>query len=273
MRPRGQTPVLAIAFLAISVLASGCGSSSAEPPAADRTVTEESPDWDVEQAILRTRIIESALESGLDRDQAGCVIDSTLGAGDHDLADLEGIDLTATTSSQAGVDLAGALADSLLACGPSPQAYLNTDVPGSSSIPDSHAVQRDCLTNAYVDAWRDAYADRFSGATNVSEPTEKRIPEIADAIVGIIDGCDAGGAVILGASNEGHLETHALSTLEWACLDARLEPAAFMPAFPFPEEPGDALDRMGDDATPDVAYCRAWIDNNGLEIDIDEANR
>lgn len=277
MRLRDRTSVLAVVSLSIAVFASGCGSSAAEPPsvvppAADRS-DDERADWDVEQTILRTGIIESALESGLDRDQAGCVIDSTLGAGDFDLADLEEIDVTASVSSDADTDLASALADSLLTCGPSPQAYLNTDVPGSSSIPDSHSVQRDCLTNAYLEAWRDAYADRFSGATNVPEADDARIPEIADALSGIIDGCDAGGAVILGASNEGHLETGALTTLEWECLEARVDPDAFMPAFPFPDEPGDALERMGDDVNRDVSYCRTWIENNGLEIDIDEANR
>ena len=82
---------------------------------------------------------------------------------------------------------------------------------------------------------------------------------MSDRVVGIIAGCDAGGAVVLGASNDGNIDTFALSTLEWECLDSRITPDEFMAAFPFPEEPGDALDRMGSGVLPDVVFCEAWV--------------
>jgi hypothetical protein len=242
----------------LAIVASACASAVPDQPAADRAVGEESPPWDVDQAIQRTLIVEAALEDGLSRSQAACVIDTTVGAGDFTLADLADVDLTTNTSSSASPALAAVLADSLIDCGPSLRAYLNTDIPGSSSIPASRAVENDCLTNAYVEAWREAYTNRFSGATVVAEATEGRIPEIADVTTDMIAACEAGGAVILGASSEGNLETFALTTLEWTCLDSRIGADAFMPAFPFPDEPGDALARLGEAVQADVAFCESW---------------
>ena len=150
-----------------------------------------------------------------------------------------------------------ALADALIECGPSLRDHLAADIPGALAIPGTHAVEAECVTNAYVDAWRDVYTDRFGDR---SWPTRNRpLPDVQDRIVGIVAGCDAGGAVVLGASNDGNLDTFALSTLEWECLEARISPAEFMPAFPFPEEPGDALGRMGSGVLPDVTFCEAWV--------------
>jgi hypothetical protein len=253
---RHRSLILIVTVLAI--VAAACGSAVPDQPAADRTVGEESPEWDVDQAIRRTLIVEAALEDGLSRPQAACVIDTTIGSGDFTLADLEDVDLTANTSSDASPALAAVLADSLIDCGPSLRAYLNTDIPGSSSIPADRAVENDCLTNSYIEAWREAYADRFSGATVVAEATEGRFPEIIAATTDMIAACEAGGAVILGASNEGNLETFALTTLEWTCLDSRIGADAFMPAFPFPDEPGDALVRLGESVRADIAFCESW---------------
>jgi len=258
---------LIIIVSVLGILAASCASAVPDQPAADRTVEEDSPEWDVDQAIQRTLIVEAALEDGLDQSQATCMIDTTLEAGEFTLADLAGIDLTSNTSSDASTDLAATLADSLIACGPSLKAYLDADIPGSSSIPASRAVEGDCLTDSYVEAWREAYTDRFSGVTVVNEPQEGRIPEIAGATTAMIAACDAGGAVILGASNEGNLETSALTTLEWTCLDSRLDADAFMSAFPFPEEPGDALTRLGNSVQADVAFCESLVasDENNTE--------
>ncbi len=253
---RLRSPIVLIFVLAI--VAAACGSAVPDQPAADRSVDERSPEWDADQAIQRTLIIEDALEDGLDRSQAACVIDTTLDAGELTLDDLAGIDLSARTSSDASPAVASALADSLVECGPSLRSALDTDIPGSSSIPAEFAAENDCLTNRYVDAWRTAYADRFRGATVVTEPTEGSFPEIIAATTGMIAACDAGGAVILGASNEGNLDTHALNTLEWTCLVSRLDVDSFMPAFPFPDEPGDTLARLGASVRPDVAFCETW---------------
>ncbi|MEZ5165871.1 MAG: hypothetical protein R2695_05025 [Acidimicrobiales bacterium] len=136
------------------------------------------------------------------------------------------------TNSGVAKELATTLADALVSCGPSVSAYLSDDIPGALSIPDSHAVARDCLGNAYAKAWREAYVSRFRAATVAGQ--EPELPDVASGIVDLIDGCDAAGAVILGASNAGNLDTFALSTLEWTCLDARLDPGDFLAAFPFP---------------------------------------
>jgi len=220
-------------------------------------VGDDSPTWDVDQAILRTEIIESGLDDGLGRTASGCMIDTTLDSEDFALEDLEGINLTAQTGSGARSTLAATLADALIDCGPSLRAFLKADIPGALAVPGTHAVEAECLTNAYVEAWRDEYTDRFGDRVIADE--EPVPPEVDDQIVGIIAGCDAGGAVILGASNLGHLDTHALSTLEWECLEARIGADDFLPAFPFPEEPGDALGRLGSRVLPDVTFCEAWV--------------
>lgn len=266
MRIRGVT----ITLVLLALVASACGGSSSPETSADRTVADSGPEWDAGQAILRTEVIEAALDTGLERAQASCVIDTALGA-DFVLDDLVGIDLSADTSSTAGADLAEVLADAYIDCGPSVRAYMNADIAGSSSIPATHAEAEECLTQAYTDTWRAAYADRYRGATVVTDPGNDRIPEVANAVVGLIAGCEAGGAVILGASNEGNLETSALSTLEWTCLEARTSPDAFMSAFPFPEEPGDALERMGNSVKADVAYCEAWVGNEALPDETEPA--
>lgn len=268
MRTRGVT----ITLVLLALLASSCGGSSSPEPAADRSVADSGPEWDASQAILRTQVIEAALDDGLTRTQASCVIDNALGA-DFVLDELVDIDLSATTTSFASAELADVLADAYIDCGPSIRAYMNVDIPGSSSIPATHAEAEECLTQAYEDTWRTSYAARYRD--NIIAPetnSDGRFTEVADAVVGIIAGCEAGGAVVLGASNEGHLETSSLSTLEWTCLEARISPDAFMSAFPFPSEPGDALDRMGNSVKSDVAYCEAWVANEALpdETETDE---
>jgi hypothetical protein len=256
MRSRGLfLPFLVLAVVAL--LAGACSSTEPGPVAADRAVGDESPDWDAGQAIVRTVMIEAALEDGLGRTAAGCMIDATLAAGDFELSDLEGIDFSAQTGSGADRDLAVALADALIDCGPSLRDHLAEDIPGALAIPGTHAVEAECVTNAYVAAWRDAYTERFSDRAVADE--EPVALDVSDRVVGIVAGCDAGGAVVLGASNDGNLDTFALSTLEWECLETRITAAEFMPAFPFPEEPGDALDRMGNGVTPDVVFCEAWV--------------
>lgn len=261
MRSRGLPLAVLLAAL-LALLAGSCSSADPGGPAADRAVGDEDPaaddpDWDAEQAILRTVLIESAMEDGLGRTAAGCMIDTTLAAGDHVLEDLEGVDLTAQTGSGVDRDLAVALADALIECGPSLRTHLGTDIPGALAVPGTHSVEAECVANSYVDAWHDAYTDRFGDRVVADE--EPVAPDVKDRVVGIIAGCDAGGAIVLGASNDGHLDTFALSTLEWECLEARITPAEFMPAFPFPEEPGDALARMGSGVLADVAFCEAWV--------------
>jgi hypothetical protein len=256
MRSRGPLlPFLLLTF--VSLLAGACSAAEPGPIAADRAVDDEDPGWDAGQAIERTVLIEGALEDGLGRTAASCMIDTTLAAGPFELSDLEGVDFSARTGSGAERDLAGALADALTECGPSLREHLEEDIPGALAIPGTHAVEAECVTNAYVDAWRDVYRDRFSDRV-VSD--EKPVAlDVSDRVVGIVAGCDAGGAVVLGASNDGNLDTFALSTLEWECLETRITPAEFMPAFPFPAEPGDALSRMGSGILPDVVFCEAWV--------------
>jgi len=256
MRSRGLfLPFLLLTLLAL--VASSCSGSEAGPAAADRAVGEDSPTWDVDQAILRTEIIESALGDGLGRTAAGCMIDTTLASDEFALAALEGVDLSARTGSNVDNDLAAALADSLIECGPSLRAFLEADIPGALMVPGTHAVEAECVTNAYVEAWRDVYTDRYSDRVITDE--EPMAPDVDDRIVGIVAGCDAGGAIILGASNQGHLDTHALSTLEWECLEARIGSDDFMPAYPFPDEPGNALGRLGSGILADVTFCEAWV--------------
>lgn len=253
MRSRG----LFLPIILVTLVAGSCSTSDAEPAAADRAVDEEDPGWDAEQAILRTVLIESSMDDGLGRTASGCMIDTTLAAGDYTLDDLEGVDFSAHTGSGLGQELSGVLADSLIECGPSLRSHLSTDIPGALAVPGTHSVEAECVTNAYVDAWLDEYSDRFSDRVIADE--EPVAPEVSERIVGIVAGCDAGGAVVLGASNDGHLDTFALSTLEWECLEARITAEEFMPAFPFPEEPGDALGRMGSGVRTDVTFCEAWV--------------
>ena len=265
MRSRG----LILSLLLLALVGVSCSGSEPDRQAADRAVGDDGPNWDSEQAIVRTVLIEGAMESGLGRTSAACMIDTTISSGDFLLTDLEGVDLTAETGSGVDRDLATALADALVECGPSLRTYLADDIPGALAIPGTHSVEAECVTNAYVDAWRDVYTDRFRDRVIADETPSA--PEVSDRIVGIVAGCDAGGAVILGASNDGHLDTFALSTLEWECLEARISPSEFMPAFPFPEEPGDALGRMGSGVLPDVTFCEAWVSGedvpDGLSTD------
>lgn len=253
----------------VSLLAGACSGAEPGPVAADRAVGDEDPDWDAEQAIVRTVLMEGALEDGLGRTAAGCMIDTTLAEGDFDLSDLEGVDFSAQTGSGVDGNLASALADALIECGQSLRDHLEKDIPGSLAIPGTHAVEAECVTNAYVDAWRSAYAERFSDRVIAEE--DPVALDVSDRVVGIVAGCDAGGAVVLGASSDGNLDTFALSTLEWECLETRVTPADFMPAFPFPTEPGDALSRMGSGILPDVAFCEAWVSGDdvpdGLQTD------
>lgn len=251
MRHRVLTMIIGF----VAAVAVGCSSSTPAQPAADRAVGSDQ-EWSTEQTILRTVLIEDALEAELTRKQAACTIDKTLATSGIELARLEGVDLSARTPSGVSSELASALADALIECGPALAQYLGVDIPGALDIPDTHAVQRDCLTNAYAEGWRTAYQRRFRGTPNDADPA---LPDISDSTKGMIAGCEAAGAVLLGASNSGHLDTFALSTLEWACLDVRLSPDAFIDAFPFPDEPGDALDRLGNDILADVAYCESFV--------------
>ena len=247
---------IVVILLAVALAAAACSSGVPDQPAADRSVGADGPDWDADQTVQRTILIENGMDDGLTRDQAVCMVDAALAA-EFALDDLRGIDLSAMTTSGAGPSLSEALSLALIDCGPSLQGPLGRDIPGAQSVPsDTHGAQRDCVINAYRDAWADAYEGRFAGiVVDDAEPTEV---DVGDAVVGIIAGCEAGGGVMIGASNEGHLDTFALNTLEWTCLDVQLEPDQFLPAYPFPEEPGNALDRMGDTVESMVVYCQEW---------------
>ena len=91
MRSRGLSPLLLL-LAVVSLSAGACSDAEPAQEAADRAVGAEDPGWDAEQAILRTVLIEGALEDGFGRTAAGCMIDTTLAAGDFTLADLEGSD-------------------------------------------------------------------------------------------------------------------------------------------------------------------------------------
>lgn len=244
----------------LALLATACGGSD-PAPAADRNVDATDggvEDWERDLAIQRTIVIETALDDGLTRAEAACMVDTTLAAGDWTLDDLDGIDLSAQTSSDASAALASDLADALIDCGPALDPHLAEDIPGALSIPGTHVAEYDCVVAAYVDAWRAEYRDRFDGGA-IEEPTAI---DVSDRGVDIVAGCDAGGAVILGASNDGHDDTFALNTLGWECLVDRLEPDQFMAAFPFPDEPGNALERLGDGILADAAYCEDFSEPN-----------
>lgn len=252
--------VLSALIVLLALVAASCGGGDSAP-GADRSVNGEDADWERDQAIQRTILIEGGMEAGLKRSQASCLINTTLDSGDWTLEDLDGIDLSALTSSNASRDLAATLAEALVDCGPKLDKALEVDIPGALAIPGTHVVEYDCVVAAYTDAWHDAYVDRFDGGS-IDEPTEI---DVSDRVVDIVAGCDAGGAVILGASNDGHLDTHALNTLGWECLVNRLEPDRFMPAFPFPEEPGDALDRLGSSVLADATYCEEFSSPGGVD--------
>ncbi len=251
MRCRVLTPIV----IPLALFAASCGGESATS-SADRAVAQEGPEWERDQAILRTILIEGGMDAGLNRSQSACTIDAVTGGSEAEwtMEDLEGIDLSAQTSSNASDDLASALADTLIDCGPVLNAFLDADIRGALTIPDTHTAEYDCVIAAYVGAWREAYTDRFDGGS-ITEPTAI---EVADQAVSVVAGCEAGGAVVLGASNAGHLDTQALTTLAWECMDERLDVDQFMPAFPFPEEPGDALDRLGSSVLGDAAYCEEY---------------
>ena len=252
--------VLTSLVILLALVGAACGGSD-PAPAADRNVDASDgdlEDWERDLAIQRTVLIETAMDDGLTRTQSACMIDTTLAAGEWTLDDLEGIDLSAATSSRAADDLAADLADSLIECGPALNPNLAEDIPGALSIPDTHVAEYDCVVAAYVDAWRAEFIDRYDGGS-IDEPTEI---DVSDRAVAIIAGCDAGGAVILGASNDGHDDTYALNTLGWECLVNRLEPDQFMAAFPFPEQPGNALERLGDGILADAAYCEEFSEPN-----------
>lgn len=249
--------VLPLVLAVFAIVATSCGGSSGgDAPAADRTVGEGST-FDTDQAILRTEVIEDGLEDGLTRGQATCMIDTATEAEGVELEDLRGIDLSATTGSGVSSSLAGVLADALVECGPDVVQRLHDEVPGSGAIPAVHAAEAECLTNQYVAGVRESYASRFAGRGEGEHEVD---------IVPILDGCDAAGALAVGASNAGVLDFFALNTLEWECLDVRLEPDDFLPAFPTPEEPGDALDRIGSSIAPDVAYCREFLAVGGGDL-------
>ncbi|MDW3219334.1 MAG: hypothetical protein R8F63_12050 [Acidimicrobiales bacterium] len=256
--------------LLVALFATACGGSD-PAPGADRAVGSgaDDADWERDAAIQRTVLIEAAMDSGLTRTESACIIDAVVAptsddGGDADgwtLDDLVDVDLSAQTSSNASDDLAAELADALIDCGPALNPHLDADIPGALSIPDTHLAEYDCVVASYIDAWRDAATNRFDGG-RIDEPTPI---DVSNRTVSIVAGCDAGGAVILGASNEGNLDTHALNTLGWTCLDNRLDPDQFMPAFPFPDEPGDALDRLGSSVLADATYCEEFSSPGGID--------
>lgn len=256
MRSRGL--ILPFVFLAgFTLVASSCSSVLSGEPAVGRSVDDEGTVWDVEEAILRTETIEAGLDNGLTRGQAACMIDTMMADNGYTLAELEGIDFTTETGNAVLGDKADHLTDALVTCGPSLRDRLVVDIPGTFSAPVSYVTESECVINSYVEAWRTEYADAFS----VSKPADADlvIPTVDDKITSIIAGCEAGPALVLGASHEGHFETRALSTLEWECLVTELTADQFLPAFPFPDEPGDALARMGSDVAHDADFCREWI--------------
>lgn len=263
MRSRALTSLV----LSLAVLATACGGADSAP-GADRAVGSGGDDaqWERDAAIQRTVLIETAMDDGLTRTEAACMIDTIVtDSGEDDggwtLTDLENIDLSAETSSNVSGDLARALADALIDCGPPLNPHLDADIPGALSIPGTHVTEYDCVIAAYIDSWRHAATNRYEGG-RVDEPTAI---DVSGRTVDIVAGCDAGGAVILGASNEGNLDTHALTTLGWECLENRLDPDQFMPAFPFPDEPGDALDRLGSSVLADATYCEEFSSPGGID--------
>ncbi|MEM7142981.1 MAG: hypothetical protein AAF548_18305 [Actinomycetota bacterium] len=251
MRHRVITPLVIL----FALIAASCGDDPA-PAAADRSVDESGPEWERDQTILRTVLIEEGLDAGLSRGQAACMIDTITGAEESawTMEDLEGIDMSAQTSSNASGSLAEALGDALVDCGPALSPSLDEDIPGATTIPGTHTTEYDCVVNAYVDAWREAYIDRFDGGS-IDEPTPI---DVSDHTVAIVNGCEAAGAVILGASNAGNLDTFSLTTLAWECMVERLDADQFLPAFPFPDDAGDALDRLGNGVLGDAAYCEEY---------------
>jgi hypothetical protein len=255
MRSRGL--ILSFVLLAgFALVASSCSSALPDEPAVSRSADDEGPAWDVEEAILRTETIEAGLDNGLTRDQAACMIDTLMADNGYTLAEFDGIDFTTETGNAILGDKADHLADALVTCGPSLRDRLVVQIPGTFSAPVSYATESECVINGYVEAWRTEYVDAFG----VSKPADADpvIPTVDDKITSIIAGCDAGPALILGASHEGNFETRALATLEWECLVAELTADQFLPAFPFPKEPGDALDRIGNDVAQDADFCREW---------------
>ncbi|MFT5200698.1 MAG: hypothetical protein ACI9C1_000062 [Candidatus Aldehydirespiratoraceae bacterium] len=256
MRSRGLIlPFVLLASFALVV--SSCSSVLPDKPTVGRSVGDEGPVWDVEEAILRTETIEASLDNGLTRGQAVCMIDAMMTYNGYTLAELDGIDFTTETGNAVLGDKAVHLADALVTCGPPPRERLAVQIPGTFSAPLSHATESECVINSYVEAWRTEYVDAFG--VSKSADADPVIPNVDDKIASIITGCEAGPALILGASHEGHFETRALATLEWECLAAELTADQFLPAFPFPEEPGDALARMGRDVAHDADFCREWI--------------
>lgn len=234
-----------VVLLGFAVVSLGGGDDPA-PEGADRAVE---PDWDAQSAILRSQIIEEALDDGMSRTMASCMIAAIEGTIALDrIADF---DLGARTGSGASAAEADLLADALLGCGPSVGSLLGEAAPGSGSIPNSHATEAECLREEYGAGVRAAYTARFRSSN------ERGAHDVD--VLGPIRKCDAAGAMILGASDEGLFEASSLSTLEWKCMVERLPASAFERAFPFPDEPGDALARLGSAVEGDVAFCEAWV--------------
>lgn len=242
-------------LIAVALIATACGGDGfgiPGEPGADRSVDES---WDAETAALRTQVVEKSLDDGLTRSQAGCMLDTT--AGDIDLERLLDFDLSARTGSEATASEAEILAAALTTCGPAPMSMLTASVPGALAVPPSHAAPGECFVNAYLDALTDSYIDRFEGRTRAG-PHE---PDLGAAL----RACDAAGALVLGASHAGHPEVSALTTLEWSCLVNRLPASDFESLFPFPDEPGDAVERLAPSTDDDVAYCRALVEGTPIE--------
>lgn len=246
---RTRALLLIAIMTAVALFAATCGGGG-RTPAADRSVDGS---WDAATAALRTQVVEKALEDGLSRAAAGCMVDSA-GIGLERLLD---IDLSARTGSRASAAEAETLATALATCGPSPTSMLAARIPGVLEVPATHAAPAECFVNAYVDALVESYTDRFTGRT-------RRGPHEPD-LRAALRACDAAGALVLGASNSGHPEVASLTTLEWECLVDRLPSSDFEPLFPFPDDRGDARDRLEPSSDDDVAYCEAWVAGTPVE--------
>ncbi len=230
----------------LGLTAASCSAGGPAPQSADRSVGGE---WDAEAAILRTQIVENALEGGLTRTQSRCMLDEIDEA--IPLERLAELDLSATAGSGASSDEAALLGPALGSCGPSIDQMLEAAAPGASTIPASHESQAACLRTSYREGIIGSYTDRFESRDGTGRHiVDIRVP---------LQTCEAAGALLLGASHNGHVETGSLSTVEWGCLVNRLPASVFVSAFPFPDDVGDARVRLGSSIDADVAYCEAWV--------------
>ena len=243
---------LRVLMVILSLTAASCGGAEAPPASAARSVSGE---WDAEAVVLRTRVVENAVEDGLTRPQTTCMLDEI--AAEIPLERLVEFDLSATTGSGASGEEAVLLAEALATCGHSIRLMLGAAAPGIFAVPPTHTTEAECFATAYHEGIVSSYVDRFESRGGTGR-------HIVDIVIALRE-CEAAGALLLGASHSGHLETSTLTTLEWECVVDRLPASVFEPAFPFPDEPGDARDRLGSTVDADVAYCQAWVAGTPIE--------